>query len=398
MGRARRVRLAALSTAAALLVAAAAVEVWVRGRWDERRGRPGFFLSDPVRGQRLAPGYDGWFAGVPVHINALGFRDPREYALEKPPGTIRILVLGDSVTFGHGARFETTYPYLLEQRLRHAWPDVAWQVWNLGVPGYATSQALAYLHEVGPRFAPDLVVVGVFVNDLVGNEPVASPTLARRARSAVQRVMQRWLYSYEFYKRVYLTARWRLLAREEDRLRLAHLVTEEMELARTDRPADLERQALTEVEVLPEAAVRAFTCPGQPAPDPRPAERLRARLAAGDPELAQWLAAVRGFQELARRGAYRLVFFLNMAPEICREADRFYDGGSLAVDEFLQEVLGDGVPVASSARAFLRHRPSQMPAAAGHSIGNANAVKADVLFAVIQREVLPDLLAAALAR
>ena len=63
-----------------------------------------------MRGQRLAPNYDGWFAGVPVHINGLGFRDARDYALEKGPNTFRILVLGDSVTFGHGSVDEHTYP------------------------------------------------------------------------------------------------------------------------------------------------------------------------------------------------------------------------------------------------------------------------------------------------
>ena len=111
----------AVATVVAAVFAAILVEIWVRMSWDDSRGRPGFFLSDPVLGQRLAANYDGWFAGVPAHTNSLGFRDTREYALSKPPGTFRIIVLGDSVTFGHGALFETTYPYLLEQRLREWW-------------------------------------------------------------------------------------------------------------------------------------------------------------------------------------------------------------------------------------------------------------------------------------
>ena len=100
------------------LVMAAAIEVWVRATWEPRRGRPGFFLTDAVRGQRLAANYDGWFAGVPVHINRLELRDTREYDLAKRPNTFRILVLGDSVTFGHGSTSEHTYPFLLEQRLK----------------------------------------------------------------------------------------------------------------------------------------------------------------------------------------------------------------------------------------------------------------------------------------
>ena len=88
----------------------------MRLTWDPHKGRPGFFLSDATRGQRLAAGYDGWFAGVPVHINSLELRDAREYDLAKKPNTFRILVLGDSVTFGHGSVH--TYPELLEARLK----------------------------------------------------------------------------------------------------------------------------------------------------------------------------------------------------------------------------------------------------------------------------------------
>jgi hypothetical protein len=65
----------------------AAIEIWVRATWNPENGRPGFFLSDPVRGQRLAAGYDGWFAGVPVHINSLELHDDREYDLAKTPRT-----------------------------------------------------------------------------------------------------------------------------------------------------------------------------------------------------------------------------------------------------------------------------------------------------------------------
>ena len=73
----------------ATLVVAAGVEVWVRIRWNPKNGQPGLFLSDAVRGQRLAANYDGWFAGVPLHINNLGFRDPRDYSLARRPNTFR---------------------------------------------------------------------------------------------------------------------------------------------------------------------------------------------------------------------------------------------------------------------------------------------------------------------
>src|SRR5437588_5921366 len=170
--------------AAAALALVVAVEAWVRLSGDPHRGTPGFFLTDAVRGQRLAANYTGWFAGVPVHINSLELRDPREYPLPKLSNTVRILVLGDSVTFGHGSVYEHTYPYLFEQRLKAWRPDVDWQVWNAAVPGYNTSQELAHLLEVGPRFKPDLVVVGFYENDLLGNGPAPAPTPMKRAGAA----------------------------------------------------------------------------------------------------------------------------------------------------------------------------------------------------------------------
>jgi hypothetical protein len=367
------------------------VEVWVRLSWDDRRGRPGFYVSDAVLGQRLAPNYDGWFAGQPVRINALGFRDDRDYAIEKPAGTFRILVLGDSVTFGHGTRSDTTYPYLLEQRLREWKPDTEWQVWNLGVPGYATSQELAYLERVGARYEPDLVIVGFYQNDLTGNEEAHSPSMLRRLASHTQGSMQRRLYSYEFYKRAILTIQWRLFTDEATRQRLEHLVEQEIPLMRRDYSAGDETQELTPVDRFAADDIERFRCDRQPVPDRRRADDLRRQLEQPDAQTAAWLDAVQGFQRLAAAGTYRIMFFINMAPEVCEASDRFFDGGSLEVDEVLRGVLGRGTPVVSSVRDFLHFRPSQMPGASAHSVGNANRVKADVLFRFLRDQVLPGI-------
>lgn len=374
------------------LTAMLAVELWVRATWDERRGTPGFFLRDASRGQRLAIGYSGWFAGVPVKINQLGFRDDREYTAAKPPGTFRILVFGDSVTFGHGARFETTYPYLLERRLKAWRPDVQWEVWNMGVPGYNTRQELAYLQEVGPRFDPDLVVIGFYPNDFTGNEQEPATGMIAEATSALVRLLQRNLYSFEFYKRVYLTARWAVSREDTFKRRLEHLQTE-AELGKPVEPfADAPEQALTSVDYFNAEEVSSFVCVGKPQVDETLPGELAQRIRAESPEVKPWLDSVRALQRLAREQAYRIVFFINMAPETCADFDRFYNGGALNDERILLEVLGNGTPVASSGRAFLHYRPSQMPVAAGHSLGNSNRVKADVLFDLLQQRVLPPLL------
>jgi hypothetical protein len=378
----------------ATIVCLLAIEIWVRLAWDESRGRPGFFLSDPVRGQRLAANYDGWFAGVPARTNSLGFRDTREYSLQKAPGTFRILVLGDSVTFGHGAPYETSYPFLLEQRLREWRPDVKWEVWNLGVPGYNTAQELAYLYEVGARYQPDLVIVGFFLNDFTGHEPDAHPGIAARARSSIIRIMQRHWYSTEFYKRVYLTLLFRLRESKENQQRLTHL-EEEDSLIRRPNTEQENAQDIGRYERLSDQDVASFKCEGM---GPQNGPDLSADLRSRAPWLANWFDAVGRFQALHRAGTYRIMFFINMAPRECKGADRFVDFGTGADNDALLEILGRDTPAVSSWGEFLYYRPSQMPLAAGHSLGNSNAVKAKALFEFVSARVLPPLLPLAAPR
>ncbi|MGE3342208.1 MAG: SGNH/GDSL hydrolase family protein [Vicinamibacterales bacterium] len=389
MGHLRKLLLVGVPAALlSALLAATLIELWVRAGWDDGRGTPGFYVSDAALGQRLGAGYDGWFAGVPVKINNLGFRDTRDYALAKSPGTVRVLVLGDSVTFGHGATFETTYPYQLELRLKQWRPDVNWQVWNLGVPGYSTADELAYLNEVGDRFNPDLVIVGFYPNDIAPGMPRRSPGYLRRASSAIRRQLQSNLYSYEFYRRALLTLRWRLTASEQDRQFMERLVDADKELQPSDTTATAADQQITEVDYFDDQAMRDFTCPKWQSFD---GGGLQAQLTDG-PGAGAWRAAVKEFQQLHRDGRYRVVFFANLAPMPCGTEDRFHDAGSLADDAAVREILGQGTPVVSSTRAFLHYRPSQMPAAAGHSLGNSNRVKADVLFQFLRDETLPGLL------
>ena len=86
-----------------------------------------------------------------------------------------------------------------------------------------------------------------------------------------------------------------------------------------------------------------------------------------------------------------------MAPNECPERIGSFDGGALEDEEALRAILENGTPVGSSVRAFLPYRPSQMPGASGHSIGNANQVKARALFEFLRRDVLPPLVPALMA-
>ena len=125
---------------------------------------------------------------------------------------------------------------------------------------------------------------------------------------------------------------------------------------------------------------------------------MSADLKSHAPALQPWFDAVEGFQALYRSGKYRIMFFVNLAPEECTGKDRFVDFGSGRDDAALLEVLGRGTPAVSAWHEFLYYRPSQMPGAGAHSLGNANLVKAQVLFNYLRDAVLPSLIPAVAAR
>ncbi len=96
-------------------------------------------------------------------FNTLGLRD-RTYDQEKPPGVTRVVVLGDSVTYGPTLPLEGTFDNQLEDRLNRA-RDGHVEVLNLAVPGYNSEQEAARLRVKGLDLDPDLVVVVWTIND-----------------------------------------------------------------------------------------------------------------------------------------------------------------------------------------------------------------------------------------
>jgi hypothetical protein len=93
-----------------------------------------------------------------VRTNTYGLRD-NEFPKQKPPGTVRILVLGDSFTYGWGVPLEQTYAKILEKHLKEeGWPV---QIINTGVGGWGTAHELAYLEQYGLEFSPNLVLIGL---------------------------------------------------------------------------------------------------------------------------------------------------------------------------------------------------------------------------------------------
>ena len=110
------------------------------------------------------PNGRGMHAGVPVAFNAFGLRDAQRPVLPAP-GAVRVLALGDSVTFGMGVAQDQTYPRQTEALLS-AIRGAPVEVLNMGMPGYNTLHQLAQLREIGFALQPKIVVVGFLYNDI----------------------------------------------------------------------------------------------------------------------------------------------------------------------------------------------------------------------------------------
>lgn len=136
-------------------------------------------LASPVEWSGR-PNARGLHTGVPVSFNALGLRDPEREA-QPAPGTVRILALGDSVTFGMGVAQHQTYPRQAEVLLNIGRsPGARVEVLNMGMPGYNTLHQLAQLREVGLALEPKMVVVGFLFNDV-------EPSSAQRGAAMPER-------------------------------------------------------------------------------------------------------------------------------------------------------------------------------------------------------------------
>lgn len=136
------------------------------------------YVSDPVLHHRMAANWSGAFpdeilaavgrVDVPIRTNSLGLRSP-EVEAARPDDAFRILVLGDSVTFGWGVRGEDTFVSQLANLLATLYPGQHIEVINAGVSGYGTWQELKWLEETGLGLSPDLVIVQTHLNDAADN-------------------------------------------------------------------------------------------------------------------------------------------------------------------------------------------------------------------------------------
>lgn len=103
------------------------------------------------------------FRGVAISVDGDGYRVVPAAPPEAPQ---RLLVIGDSQTFGHGLSDEDSWPNRLQADLNRR--GLATKVVNMGVPGINIDQYEARVQSLGDSItATDTVLIGVSWNDLI---------------------------------------------------------------------------------------------------------------------------------------------------------------------------------------------------------------------------------------
>jgi hypothetical protein len=98
-----------------------------------------------------------------LNTNSRGLRGTSEFPYERTPGKQRILIFGDSFTYGDDVSDHETYSYYLQQLLPNA------EIINMGVHGYGHDQMLVLLQEEGIKYKPDIVILGFVTADMNRN-------------------------------------------------------------------------------------------------------------------------------------------------------------------------------------------------------------------------------------
>jgi hypothetical protein len=135
-----------------------------------------FYACDPAVGWTFEPGQSGikfdrrLEYAVRAHINSAGFHDV-EHALEKPPGTLRVVLLGDSMLAGMQVPLEQSFARRLESFLNEQGGGAPrFEVVNCATDGFGTAQAWLMYQERCRHYRPDLVLLGFFaINDVMDN-------------------------------------------------------------------------------------------------------------------------------------------------------------------------------------------------------------------------------------
>ncbi len=132
------------------------------------------------------------YPGLTYQYNSAGMRGD-DFSAEK--NGFRVVLLGNSCTFGWGVRQKETFATQLSTLLNAGSPDQRCEVINAGVPGYTAHQGKVYLQKELLDLKPDAAVVMFGWNDhwaAVGGRPDSQQEMPAQLLLDVQNFASRF--------------------------------------------------------------------------------------------------------------------------------------------------------------------------------------------------------------
>ncbi|MEE2711998.1 MAG: GDSL-type esterase/lipase family protein [Planctomycetota bacterium] len=121
-----------------------------------------YVIPDRELGWTIRP--DGHTADGLFASNEVGLRSAPAPVGAKVDGQTRVLLVGDSYTHGDEVSWSDTWAHRLAEEL-----GPQYEVLNGGVGGYGTDQAVLRARRLSPRLSPDVVILGIYIQDMLRN-------------------------------------------------------------------------------------------------------------------------------------------------------------------------------------------------------------------------------------
>ena len=233
----------------------------------------------------------------------------------------------------------------------------------MGVPAYEMDSELRTLEDIGPTYKPDLVIVGFYENDL----GAPAFTMMPQWQTNLKNFFRKYFYLFYYVKIIH--------HRLSSHYVHGHTAAEFFQKSYLSKPT---------IET-PTTDVTKFVFKHGLKNSPRPPKTTRVFKPKNSPANIKKLIAK--FQKYHSEGTYKIVFFINIAPDCCTGGSYFIDGVHNEMNDWFMDIMGKGTPVLSSYDAFWSYKPSEVPGASLHSLATANLVKADILFNFISKNI-----------
>lgn len=142
-----------------------------------------FYFNDPVLGPRVAPNQSGRLLrgrtmDARFRFNNQGWNNAHDYVIAKPPGMIRVCLVGDSQVESIQVSPEEAMYAVAERDMDRAGRPTQW--YSFGNSGWGTNMEYQVIRKYALDYKPDVVIILFVQNDPFDTSPYLVETASYR--------------------------------------------------------------------------------------------------------------------------------------------------------------------------------------------------------------------------